>query len=88
MRACQQHPAGVLGFAETVRDLLERQILELAEQDDLAMRVGERVERRLELAGLLVENDLRQHGSHARRQSSGWSSIGVSRPASRRWRLW
>ena len=68
MARAQQHAAGVLGFAEALRDVLERQVFELAEQDDLAMRIAEGVERRLELAGLFVDDDLRQHRSHARRQ--------------------
>ena len=64
------------------RDLGERQLLELSQQDDLAVGVAERSSAASRALGLLVrllvEDHLRERRSHARRQS-GWSSSGDSR---------
>src|SRR5207342_1201462 len=65
-RAREQHAAGILGLAQAAGDLAERQLLELAEQDDLAVRVAQAFHGLFEPFRPLVADHARQDRGDAR----------------------
>ena len=79
-RAREQHPARVLALAEAPRDVAERQLFELPEQDDLAVRRRQRLERDLQALRFLRQDRLRQGAPRGRRERG----VGLERHFARR----